>query len=302
MMDIPVSVQNSAVPYGPGSQPEEQDGSALDILQLPNGMMTFSLPDLPEADDVTRLSEAKQVLEKLLSKMQQYDLSCPSIRIDISHLDELNKQMVDQVLGEGEVSVVFTPETLSEQGIQRIEIQEAVLAGIWRIKSLGEDNQLISDEIEVASIPDIVLSQSFNVAEPQIIGDKQPIPKGVLNAPPLIAEINDKIKQFKHESNNIKINGHVINLSLLPQTAEDISFLSDRLGTGVCTILSRGYGNCRISSTATHNVWWVQYFNSQDTNILNSLEIIDVPNVACAAQEDIEDSTQRLEEILEAYR
>jgi rubredoxin len=59
-------------------------------------------------------------------------------------------------------------------------------------------------------------------------------------------------------------------------------------------ILSRGYVNCRITSTATRNVWWVQYFNSQETLILNTIEISGVPEVACAAQEDIDDSAQRL--------
>jgi len=71
---------------------------------------------------------------------------------------------------------------------------------------------------------------------------------------------------------------------------------------GRVTVLSRGYGNCRISSTATPGVWWVQYFNSQDRNILNTIEITDVPEVACAAQEDLEDSATRLAEILEIYR
>jgi hydrogenase-1 operon protein HyaF len=48
-------------------------------------------------------------------------------------------------------------------------------------------------------------------------------------------------------------------------------------------------------------VWWVQYFNSQDTLILNTLEVSDVPNVACASPEDIADSRQRLEEIMKVY-
>lgn len=46
-------------------------------------------------------------------------------------------------------------------------------------------------------------------------------------------------------------------------------------------------------------VWWVQYFNSQDALILNTLEIVDVPEVACAAAEDLEDSAEWLTEVLE---
>jgi hydrogenase-1 operon protein HyaF len=50
------------------------------------------------------------------------------------------------------------------------------------------------------------------------------------------------------------------------------------------------------------NVWWVQYFNSQDKNILNTLEIGDVPAIAAAANEDIQESARRLNEIMETYR
>ena len=78
--------------------------------------------------------------------------------------------------------------------------------------------------------------------------------------------------------------------------------LDRRLGTGPVSILSRGYGNCRITATALSNVWWVQYFNSDEKLILNTLEVTAVPAAALAAQEDIEDSAARLEEVLEALQ
>ena len=127
--------------------------------------------------------------------------------------------------------------------------------------------------------------------------DEADLSPGVLNAPPLIAEISEWIEALDDDSEP-----HVINLTLLPQTEEDLGFLMKKLGEGRVTVLSRGYGNCRITSTATPGVWWVQYFNSQDRNILNTIEITDVPEVACAAQEDLEDSATRLTEILEIYR
>jgi hydrogenase-1 operon protein HyaF len=112
----------------------------------------------------------------------------------------------------------------------------------------------------------------------------------------LLAEINDKVAGSVEGAQ-----AHVINLTLLPQTEQDLACLERQLGQGSVSILSRGYGNCRISSTATRNVWWVRYYNSQDRNILNSLEITGVPGVACAAQEDIRDSAERLQEILDLY-
>lgn len=46
----------------------------------------------------------------------------------------------------------------------------------------------------------------------------------------------------------------------------------------------------------------MRYYNSQDTLILNSLEVAKVPDVAMASIEDIHDSIERLKEILEVYR
>jgi len=118
----------------------------------------------------------------------------------------------------------------------------------------------------------------------------------VMNAPPLLAELNAKIAEYRPGGE-----AHTINLSLLPQTEQDLEFLAQRLGGGSVTILSRGYGNCRITATGTQYVWWVQYFNSEDTLILNTLEVSDVPSVACASPEDIADSCERLQEILKVY-
>ena len=70
---------------------------------------------------------------------------------------------------------------------------------------------------------------------------------------------------------------------------------------GPITILSRGYGNCRIGSTNKMNVWWVKFYNSEDKLILNTIEVVDVPGVAIAAPEDIIDSAERLKEILDVY-
>ena len=89
---------------------------------------------------------------------------------------------------------------------------------------------------------------------------------------------------------------HVVNLTLLPVTPEDLDYLVVHLGGGPVTILSRGYGNCRISSTALPHTWWVQYFNSMDQLIRNTIEVDDVPVVALAAPEDLEDSIVRLRE------
>ena len=72
-----------------------------------------------------------------------------------------------------------------------------------------------------------------------------------------------------------------------------------QIGAGRVLILSRGYGNCRIVDTRLLNTWRVTYFNSSDIIILDTLEVCRVPDVACAAAEDLEDSAERLAEVLQ---
>ncbi len=118
---------------------------------------------------------------------------------------------------------------------------------------------------------------------------------GVFNAPPVLVEIADRVaRRAPGEAT------HVINLSLLPHTPEDLILFDEVLGRGATTILSRGYGNCRIEAAALKNVWRVRFYNSTDMLILDTIEITDVPEVACAAAEDIADSAERLVEVLAA--
>jgi hypothetical protein len=76
-------------------------------------------------------------------------------------------------------------------------------------------------------------------------------------------------------------------------TPEDHQTLERALPVGSVAIISRGFGNCRITSTAARNVWREQYFNSMNTLILNTIEVVDVPEVALAAPEDLDDTRAR---------
>jgi hydrogenase-1 operon protein HyaF len=117
----------------------------------------------------------------------------------------------------------------------------------------------------------------------------------VFNAPALLPEINERLAAAGQEP-------YAINLTQLPHTQEDLAFLDQALGPGRVAISSRGYGNCRISATGTRDVWWVQFFDRQGALALNRIEIIPVPEAACATAEDIADSAARLEALLEQYR
>jgi len=281
-IDIPVVI-------GPGSQPAEIDGAEMSFMQMPSGMNTYESPVVPEPEEIRGLEPAIERARELLRQLRGYRVGERARILELSDLDARNRQLIDQLLGEGEVSIQCN------DPLQAL-IQESLLAGVWRVQYLDDEGNILRDSIEVADIPSLVRELTFEGAAGGIDVAALEVPESVYNAPPLLSEIDDQLKQGEQAQRP-----YIINLSLLPHTEEDLLFLSDQLGIGPVVILSRGYGNCRISSTRTRDVWWVQYFNSQETLILNTLEISGVPEVACAAQEDIDDSARRLEEILTIY-
>ncbi len=273
---------------GPGSQPSDSDIGEFEYMEMPKAMTTFSMPNAPEPEDIVNLDAAMAAFDEVHRALSSHKVADTSSEIELSHLDKENLALINQILGEGEVSIVSG---------SHYQAQESVLAGVWRVQHVNDDGQLVRDLIEVASYPSSVRSSVFADASQSVQSVDQVLPDSVFNAPPLLIEIGDKVAAYKPG-----VDVHAINLTLLPQTEQDLEYLYSKLGKGHTTILSRGYGNCRVTSTGTENVWWVQYFNSQDTLILNTIEIVDVPEVVCAAQEDIDDSAQRLGEILEVYR
>ncbi len=285
--ETPFSGQLSSPLTGPGSQPADEDGD-LEYMQMPSGMMTFEAPDLPEPEETEGLAAGLAVLEAVLDLLKAGNMSGGERRVALDHLDAANIDLVNQVLGEGEVSVIAGA---------LVQAQEAVLAGVWRVHRTAGGEDAPAHYVEVGAFPSEVLDNAFTGAKPTITMPETVAAENIFNAPPLIAEINEHVAKAGHASEP-----HVINLSLLPHTEEDLALLTDALERGDVTILSRGYGNCRITSTGTANTWWVQFYNSQDSLILNTIEIVAVPEVACAAREDIADSAERLDEILEVYR
>ncbi len=280
---------NSTPPlFGPGSQPAEEDGAQLDFIQMPSDMMTYSMPDIPEATEVAGLDRAMQLLGDLHDALGAYDVGQAPPTFDLTDFDRANLELIDQVLGEGEVSVIAGA---------HLQAQESVLTGVWRLRLTALDGTLARDLIEVGAFPSQVRAAAFDGARDTPVVDTEALPDGVINAPPVLTEIADKARAYRPG-----MMPHVVNLTLLPQTEDDLAYLDATLGKGGVTILSRGYGNCRITASAVRNVWWVQYFNSQDALILNTIEVGDVPSVACAAPEDLADSAVRLAEILEVYR
>ena len=196
--------------------------------------------------------------------------------------------LIGEVLGEGEVSAtVALPDGVIAQ------VQESVMAGLWRVRFTDRDGRLVADYVEVATIPAAIDRAARMVPVLAAIGTP---PEGAMNVMPVLTEIRDRAG-----AHNTGAPSHTITFSLFPMSEADMEFLQNSLGPGPIRILSRGYGTCRIVATGARNVWSVQFFNAMDTIVLDTLEIGDVPETACAAVEDFRDSAERLKEIEEAY-
>lgn len=278
MHAFPIPVVALGETRGPGSQPEDE---TLDYLPMPREMRTWRAPILPEAETVRDRVAARAWLGRVLDAARAWRPGQATTSLDMSGLATADQALIDQVLGEGEVAA----QVAGEGGT--LAIQESVFAGVWRLRGRDHEGNAYADRVEVGDVP-ATLAAAGGRAEPTPAA----LGPGVVNAPALLAEIGEQLARPTAAS-------HVINLSLLPFSPEDGAWLDQSLGRGRVTLLSRGYGNCRITATGVDRVWWVQYFNSQDALILNTLEITAVPEVARAAAEDLEDSAERLAEVLE---
>lgn len=279
--DIPVRV------VGPGSQPTGSDGDAITYVDMPSDMSRFVAPLMPEPEDVLLMDGAREAMDWLLSALDGYVPGSEPVLADLSALDEESRDIVNQILGEGEVSIVC-------DGQVRARTQESVLAGVWRTLFFDSDDRVVCDLLEVADVPTVV---GF-AAESKAAVDTSPAGVGdeLANALPILVEL-----QSQHEQYAAGGSPHSINLTLLPLADAEIEFVDRRLGRGPIDVLSRAYGKCEVISTGTAGIWWVRYYNSMGVLILNTLEVVDVPGVIIAAPEDLADSAERLKEILEPY-
>ncbi len=268
------------VGFGPGSQPD--DGEGLEWLPLPSGMRTYDM-HLPEVGNVASLAPALAMLAEIAAACDRVAQGAAPVSFDLSALDVANRALMAETLGQGEVS-------LRARGVPAVAVQESVFAGVWVLKAEG------IDRVEVAPVPQLALTRAFHAQRPAI-GALAPRAPGVVNAPALLAELMDKSLSWRSPGDL-----HVVNLTLLPHTEEDLLWLDQALGEGSVTILSRGYGNCRITATAQDRLWRVQFFNSMDVLILDTFEVTAMPEEVLAAPEDLADSAGRIREVLGAIR
>ena len=281
MKDFPLPVRM----VGSGSQPDEEEG--LQYLEMPRGMNTFQMPVVPERADAAALADARDLLAAFLALLETWD---PAVRprgpcLDLAGVATPALEVMNQMLGEGEVSIQIG-------GARKFRIQESVFTGLWRVCALDADGRLARDWLEAGMLPGVAVEIARDLGQDAL--PRIDLPQGAMNSPALLAEIGSQLATRAHGDA-----AHVINLTLFPMTPEDHVVLEQSLPVGHIAMISRGFGNCHVTSTGLTNVWRVQYFNNMNTLILNTIEIVDVPEVVLAAVEDLTDSRERLAELVE---
>lgn len=266
------------VALGAGSQPEDPD---LAYMPLPGEVESFIMPALLSSEDVSHLGRAIELIGQLAALAARWQPGERCVR-ELAGLNSEELALVNQVLGEGEVSAKAL---LADGGEARI--QESVFAGVWRVCRFDANGQQTGDSVEVAPIPELLIERAQ--AASRWLDALPPMPATLMNAAPIGAELLARQRQALDSP-------HVINFTLLPVTPDDLAWITDVVGEGAVGIFSRGYGKCRVLATALTHVWRVQYFNTMNTLLLDTLEITRIPDVTLADGEDIADSAERLGE------
>ncbi len=264
---------------------------------VPGRMETFERPARHAPTSKAAQREAVRLVSSLLERMRAVPFApwdegdrrpAPPF-LSLTHAPRAVVDEVNDLLGQGEVSCRI-------DGPRPVHIQETAFPSVWRVQLLAPDGSVTEDRIETGAFPAAARIRALpspGTVEPDPEPDAEP--DGLMNSPALIREIRHRAAHWRPGDP-----AHVINLTLLPVTPQDLQYLGDTLGRGPIGILSRGYGSCRIGSTGLGNVWWVQHFHNMGQMILNTIEIVDLPIAAQAAVQDYEDSCERLGEWLAA--
>ncbi|MDR2637515.1 MAG: hydrogenase expression/formation protein, partial [Zoogloeaceae bacterium] len=266
---IPVVAENAAA-----------SAEAPEYLSMPHDMATFAAPRLPEDFSRATLAAVLDRLRDFGRRAAATEFAAATgVTEDLSLWESDERALLGDLLGFGEVSAYTATSPIHWR------IQETAFPALWRVLALeaesggdggDEDEGIVrADFLQAGEIPPILRQIMRERSQGEL--PLPAFPDGVMNAPALAREILLRANAWREGET-----AHVINFTLLPVNAADLDILYDWLGHREVAILSRGYGNCRITSTRLRNAWWVQYFNSMDTLILNTLEITAMPEAALA--------------------
>jgi hydrogenase-1 operon protein HyaF len=261
------------------------DAESLELFKMPapvRRLDSLSLPDMGPG-----LGNVARTLTQIREALAAHKVGAPPVSFPLAGLGAEALALLDDTLGEGEVGIVVS-------GASEYQIQESVLAGVWRIRTFDQDGRPLADHVEVVDVPAVVRAAAEGGTRADLaIGEP---PAGCMNVMPVLAELRSRTATYHMGDRN-----HVISFTLFPMNEADMAFLKQTLNLGPVQAVSRGYGTCRVTLTGQRHIWSVQYLNAMDTVILDTLEVGDVPVAISAAVEDFQDSAERLGEILDTY-
>jgi hydrogenase-1 operon protein HyaF len=284
MRDFPIPVVTH------GADPRPAQDLELDYLPMP-GAEPLRTPIPPEDAAPADLAAAAAVVEQLLESMGRHRPGEPCApRFSLKAMSPGALYALNDSLGQGEVSAIVN----GANGTAPWLVQETAFAGVWRIRR-GDAQGLRDDILEAGDMPSVLKDAAAKLPGARL--DPARLPAGVMNAPAIVEELRHHAQRHKPGAS-----ARVVNLSLLPLVPADHEGLDAMLGDGPVAILSRGFGNCRITATKARGIWRVRYFNSMSTMILDTIEIVDFPEAARAGAEDYDDSIERLVELLRWLR
>ncbi|MDH4167932.1 MAG: hydrogenase expression/formation protein [Gammaproteobacteria bacterium] len=273
-------------PKVPGDSPAESD-EQLRLIGMPTGLVRAAR-QTPADEELT--AAARAVMNEVVAdlKRRTSEPDAPPTRVSLHGLDEAEKATIADILGEGDV--------WAKVGLDDAywRVVESVMTGIWRIESSTADGAQ-GEWIEIGPVPTPILRAATELPRAAIQVPEQ-MPKGAMNAPALLFELQQRSSDYRPGAEN-----HVINFTLLPLTDVDAQVLTAVLGQVPLVIRSGGFGSSRVFATGLRHVWAVQFINGMGNVILDTLEIGGVPVSVLAAREDFEDSAGRLGEILQAF-
>lgn len=228
-------------------------------------------------------ARAEMLLEDIRIALTRISPELDSVLFDLSLYTVPERERICDALGRGEVSI------RAGDGGQN-EITESVFPGVWHCIFRAETGKILSQTIEVGAIVRIV--RAINLSAP-LTPHQSTQSEGIMNGPAVLDEVLQAAQCWRPGMSN-----HVVNMTLMPFSAQDRIFLMESLGLAPLEIVARNYGACRVLSMAVRHVWAVQYMNSEGKIVLDTLEVGDVPLAAQAAQQDFDDSAIRLQNLL----
>ncbi len=202
------------------------------------------------------------------------------------------------LLGEGEISGKIEPAPDDREGT--IHIRESVYPGIWLIghRPPGSEGVVLSS-IEIGRAPRILVrnpepapSLPLNGAD---LTDQEyvRIKPGLMNAPSLLEETVYHLGTYLPDRKS-----HRIFLNKLPLSEGDAEWIDKVCSGGHISLVSKGYGDCRILSTQVPGLWRVLYKNPEGVPLLDALCVTELPDEIAATPEDLVQSKKDYGEFL----